>query len=384
MIPRTLQHETTDALALFPVVAIIGARQTGKTTLARAVGKQLGTSVHLDLERPSDLARLADPELFLQQHRDRLVVLDEIQRRPDLFPVLRVLVDENSRPGQFLVLGSASPDLLRQSSESLAGRIVYLELAPLTLAEASVKRIDVRTLWLRGGFPRATIAGSDLASFRWREAFISTYLERDLPQLGVRVPASQIRRFLQMLAHLQGQLWNASDVARSLGVTAPTTSHYLGLLEDTFLVRRLQPFHVNLAKRLVKRPRTYIRDSGLLHTLLGITDLDGLLGHPVLGASWEGFVIEQISATLPTGWQPFFYRTASGAEIDLVLVKPGSAPVAVEIKAGTAPVLERGFHTAFADLGCQRGFCIYNGTEEYPLARNVIALPPDRIHRVFE
>ncbi len=384
MIPRALHARIVQALGNFPVVAIVGARQTGKTTLARAIAEQHDGSVLLDLERPADLAKLADPELFLQQYHKRLVVLDEVQRRPDLFPILRALADENRRNGRFLVLGSASPDLLRQTSESLAGRIVYFELPPFTLAEVAVQRIDATRIWLRGGFPRSTLAHDNRASFQWREAFIATYLERDLPQLGVRVPAAQLRRFWQMLAHLHGQLWNASDVARSLGVTSPTATHYLAILEDTFLVRQLQPYHANVAKRLVKRPRVYIRDSGLLHALLGIVDFDQILAHPIMGASWKGFIVEQIVTSLPTGWQPYFYRTATGAEIDLVLVRAGAAPVAVEIKAGSAPHLEKGFWTAFADLGCRRGYCLYSGTDEYPIAQGVIAIPATRIGRIFE
>lgn len=384
MIPRALHSQIAEALGNFPVVAIVGARQTGKTTLARAVGKDIDGCVTLDLERPADLAKLTDPELFLRQHRERLVVLDEVQRRPDLFPILRVLVDQDARNGRFLVLGSASPDLLRQSSESLAGRIVYFELPPCTLAEVVPHGIDTTTLWLRGGFPRSTLASADSTSLQWREAFIASYLERDLPQLGVRVPAAQLRRFWQMVAHLHGQLWNASDVARSLDVSSPTAGHYLSILEDTFLIRRLQPFHANLAKRLVKRPRVYIRDSGLLHALLGIADVDQILGHPIRGASWEGFIIEQIVSALPAGWRPYFYRTAAGIEIDLVLVRTGAAPIAVEIKAGSTPHLEKGFRVAFSDLGCRRGYCIYNGAEEYPLARDVLALPPTHIRRIFE
>ncbi len=383
MLDRTLHARIVQALDNFPVVAIVGARQTGKTTLARVIAEQHEGSVLLDLERPADLAKLTYPELFLQQYRRRLVVLDEVQRRPDLFPVLRALADQGGRNGRFLVLGSASPDLLRQTSESLAGRIVYFELPPLTLAEVAAHRIKTATVWLRGGFPRSTLAPNAPTSFQWREAFIATYLERDLPQLGVRVPAAQLRRFWQMLAHLHGQPWNATDVARSLAVTSPTAAHYLAILEDTFLVRRLQPYHANVAKRLVKRPRAYIRDSGLLHALLGIVDFDQLLAHPIMGASWEGFMIEQVVTSLPTGWQPYFYRTATGAEIDLVLVRAGTPPIAVEIKAGSAPSLEKGFRTAFADLGCRHGYCVYNGTDEYPLAEDVIALPPTRLSRIF-
>ena len=247
----------------------------------------------LDLERPSDLAKLADAEFSLPAHHHRLVILDEVQRRPNLFPILRALVDETARPGRFLVVGSASRQLLRQTSESLAGRIIYFELGPFTCGELAPHGTDPPpTLRLRGRFPRSTLAANELVSFDWRQAFMTTYLERDLPQVGVRIPASTLRRFWSLLAHLRGQLRNASDVARSLGANSPTASHYLSLFEDTFLVRRLPPCHANIAKRLVKRPRVYIRDSGLLHALLRITDMDSLLGHPILGKSWEGFAIE--------------------------------------------------------------------------------------------
>lgn len=384
MIPRTLLPRITSALANFPVVGLIGARQTGKTTLARAIAQQNPGSVHLDLERPSDLAKLTDPEAFLRHHAGRLVILDEVQRRPDLFPVLRVLADDVQRNNSFLVLGSASPDLLRQSSESLAGRVVYIELGPLTLSEVGTTGDATDKLWIRGGFPRSFLAPGDDTSFQWREAFIATCLERDLPQLGIRVPTGPMRRFWQMLAHLHGQLWNASDVARSLGVSAPTVNHYLAILEDTFLARRLQPYHTNISKRLTKRPRIYIRDSGLLHALLGVAGREQLFGHPRLGASWEGFVLEQISAALPAGWTIWFYRTAAGAEIDVVLVRAASPPIAVEIKASSTPQLEQGFRLAFADLGCRHGFCVYNGTEEYPLSESVTAIPPTRVSRIFE
>lgn len=383
MISRTLQPRIEAALGNFPIVAIVGARQTGKTTLARAISERRESFLHLDLERPADLARLAEPELFLRQHRSRLVVLDEVQRRPDIFPVLRVLVDEGRENGRFLVLGSASPDLLRQSSESLAGRIVYFELPPCSVAELVPHGIDARTLWLRGGFPRAILAADNRISLQWREAFLSSYLERDLPQFGARMPAAELRRFWQMLAHLHGQILNASDMARNLGISSPTVGHYLGVFEDTFLLRRLQPYHANLGKRLVKRPRVYVRDSGLLHALFGIGELGELLGHPMLGASWEGFVIEQILGALPVGWQPFFYRTATGVEVDLVLIRPGAAPVAIEIKASLAPQLGSGFRTAFVDLGCERGYCVYPGSEEFPLAPQVAALPVGAVGTVF-
>lgn len=383
MIARRLQPTVAASLKRFPVVALIGSRQTGKTTLAKTLAQTRAGALYLDLERPADLAKLEDAEFFLERFRNTLVILDEIQRRPDLFPLLRALVDVRRRNGRFLLLGSASPALLRQSSESLAGRIAYHELPPLQLDEAARASSAVDRVWLRGGYPRSFLARSNVESLQWREAFIATYLERDLPQLGVRVPAQQMRRFWQMLAHLHGQLWNASSVARSLGVTAPTASHYLAILEDTFLVRRLQPYHANLKKRLVKSPKVYFRDSGILHALLGIVNSDQLLGHPTLGASWEGFAIEQLFNLAPSTWRTYFYRTAAGAEVDVLMVPPGKPPIPVEIKASLAPALSRGFHEAFSDLGCARGFVVYAGGEALPLTRQVDAIPITQLDRVF-
>lgn len=384
MITRHLQPEVEASLKRFPVVALIGSRQTGKTTLAKTLAKTRGDALYLDLERPADLAKLEDAEFFLQRYRDRLVILDEIQRRPDLFPLLRALVDTRRRNGRFLLLGSASPALLRQSSESLAGRIVYYELPPFQVDEAAHTTTAVDRLWLRGGYPRSFLARSNAESLQWREAFIATYLERDLPQLGVRVPAQQMRRFWQMLAHLHGQVWNASEVARSMGVTAPTANHYLAILEDTFLARRLQPYHANLKKRLVKSPKIYFRDSGVLHALLGIVAFDQLLGHPALGASWEGFAIEQLINLTPSTWRTYFFRTAAGAEVDMLAVPPGKSPIPVEVKASRAPVLSKGFREAFSDLGCTYGFVVYAGDDIIPLTPQVEAIPITQLHRVFK
>lgn len=327
MLARKLENIIWEALDRFPVVGLIGARQVGKTTLARALTDRLpGKSLYLDLERPSDLAKLADPEFFLEQHAGELVVLDEIQRRPEIFPVLRALVDADRRNGRFLVLGSASPDLLRQSSESLAGRIIYHELPPLRIGEVAASPDGWRTLWCRGGLPQSYLAPSDHVSLEWRQAFVTTYLERDLPVLGFRTPATTLRRFWQMLAHSNGQLWNASKIAGSLGVSAPAVRHYLDLLEDTFMVRQLQPYHANLKKRQTKSPKAYVRDSGLLHAILGLETMDAILGHPSAGSSFEGWVIEQVVSVLPASWHPFFYRTTAGAEIDLVLAGPDGSP----------------------------------------------------------
>lgn len=376
MLPRRLLPELTAALAESPAVALLGPRQVGKTTLAHALAKA-HPSVYLDLESEADRARLAEPELYLGQHADKLVILDEIQRTPRLFEVLRGLIDtgrrKGRRSGRFLVLGSASIDLLKQSSESLAGRIRYLELAPLDAGEVGARRLD--DLWLRGGFPDSLLAASDAASLRWRQDFIRTYLERDIPQLGPRIPAETLRRLWTMLAHQQGGLLNAAALARSLAVDGKTVASYLDLLVDLLLVRRLTPWFGNVKKRLVKSPKVYVRDSGLVHALLGIHDREALLAHPVAGASWEGLAIESLLAAAPNGTEPGFVRTSTGAEIDLLLKLPGHRkPWAIEIKRGLAPTLEAGFHVARETVRPERCFVVYAGTERFPLAQDVDAI----------
>lgn len=362
-------------LGQFPAVAILGPRQVGKTTLARHLVSDQQV-VHLDLERPSDLAKLDDPEQFFASHDQSLVVLDEVQRAPDLFKVLRGVIDERRRQGrrsgQFLLLGSASLDLLRQSGESLAGRIAYVELAPLTALE--VPPVEASRLWVRGGFPESFLAENDAQSMTWREAFIRTYLERDIPQLGSRIPAETLRRFWTMLAHAQGGLLRAADLARSLAVDGKTVARYLDMLVDLLLVRRLQPYHVNIGKRLVKAPKVFVRDSGIVHSLLGLGSYESLLGHPVQGGSWEGFVIESLLAAAPVSVRPWFYRTATGNEIDLVLEMPGGELWAVEIKSGLAPRLERGFYSARGDLSPARSFVVYAGSDRFPLENGVEAI----------
>jgi hypothetical protein len=382
MLKRALTDELLDALGRFPVVALIGPRQVGKTTLARALQKLRGDSEYLDLERPSDLARLSDPELYLSGRKDRLVILDEVQQLPGLFPVLRSLVDEHRVPGRFLLLGSASPELLNRSAESLAGRIRYLELRPLLIGEVGGKRDALTRLWVRGGFPPSFLAADDQASFDWRESFVRTFLERDVPALGFRLPAQSLRRFWQMLAHWHGQLWNASTLAQSLGSSPQTTNRYLDLLCDAFIARRLMPWHANVGKRLVKAPRVYVRDSGLLHSLLNLRTLDELSGHPALGASWEGFAIEQIIAVLDPV-DVGFYRTSAGAEIDLVMKLRGQTkPIGVEVKYSTAPKPAKGFWIALDDLGITRAFVIYPGKDDYPLDRRVTAWPAANISKL--
>jgi predicted AAA+ superfamily ATPase len=386
MIKRSLENDILLSLGQFPAVGIIGSRQAGKTTLALMIAQNRpDRAVYLDLERPSDLAKLGDAELYLRSVADSLVIIDEIQRRPDLFPVLRSLIDEQRHPGRFLILGSASPALLKQSSESLAGRIVYHELKPFSLQEVGTAPEDVNRLWNRGGYPESFLAPSDAASLKWREAFIQTYLERDVPNLGLHIPAATLRRFWLMLAHCQGQLWNASKIAASLGVDSKTARRYLDVLEDTFLVRQLPPLHANLKKRLVKSPKVYLRDSGLLHALFGLQSYEQLLGHPAAGASWEGWCLEQVLSAVPANTDACFYRTAAGAEIDLVLQLPGEASrTAVEAKFSLDPRPARGFWSALDDLHAARSFVVYPGTESYPLAENVWALPAGRIARVAE
>lgn len=377
MMRRHIEHKLNNALDTFPVVALVGGRQVGKTTLAKMVrAARVDACIHLDLERPSDLAKLQSPETYLESHEDKLVILDEIQRVPELFAVLRALVDTNRRNGRFLVLGSASPDLIRQSSESLAGRIRYIELAPLALGEIEPTPENINRLWVRGGYPDSFLAPTEPASAEWREAFVQTYLERDIPTLGIRIPAVTLRRFWQMLAHSHGQLWNANKIAGSLGVTHPTTNHYLDVLEDTFIARQLRPYHANLKKRLVKTPKVYLRDSGLLHSLLLLENLEDVLGHPTAGSSWEGWVIEQILALAPDTWRPWFYRTSGGAEIDLLLERPGrKSPLAFEIKRSSAPTPSRGFWSALRDLSGAEGHVICPCDEAYPLGEGVSTLP---------
>jgi predicted AAA+ superfamily ATPase len=385
MIPRNLKEEIIRSMAQFPVVGILGSRQVGKTTLAKEIKTKIRrSSVYLDLELPSDLNKLQDPELYLGQFTgiDMLVIIDEIQRMPGLFPLLRALVDQNRKAGRFLILGSASRDLIKQSSESLAGRVVYHELMPFNTKEVGTSLDNINKLWLYGGYPDSFLANSNEISFNWRQAFIATYLERDIPQLGIRIPAPQLRRFWTMIAHFHGQLWNANMIAKSLEVTAPTVKHYLDILEETFIIRQLRPYYANIKKRLVKSPKVYIRDSGLLHALLMNRTIDDLISQPQVGNSWEGFIIEQVIGLLPPGWEAYFYRTGAGAEIDLVIFGTQRKPIAVEIKYSSAPKLSRGFWSAFEDLGCETGYVIYPGRESYPLGRGVYTLPLLEIDRI--
>ena len=375
MIERRIHTQLVEMIGRYPAVALLGPRQVGKTTLALSVAATR-PSLYLDLESPGDLAKLTVPELYLGEHEDELVILDEVHRRPELLQPLRGLIDVGRRggrgTGRFLLLGSASMDLLKQSGETLAGRISYVELDPFDILELGRESID--HLWIRGGFPGSVLAEDDAMSLRWRRDFIRTYLERDIPQFGVRIPAETLRRFWIMLAHNQGGVLNAAQLARGIGVTGSTVAHYLDLLVDLLLVRRLQPWHRNVGKRLVKSPKIYVRDSGLVHALLGLGTKEDLLSHPIAGDSWEGYVIETLLGVAPPGTEASFYRTAAGAEMDLVLALPGGRVWTIEVKRGVAPKLERGFHHAIADLAPDKSFVVYNGQERFPLSEHTDAI----------
>ena len=370
MIKRRNYHYLVDQLDQSPAVALLGPRQVGKTTLAHELANTR-PSIYLDLESDTDRNKLTEPELYLSSHQDKLVILDEIHRLPGLFSTLRGLIDKARRKGkksgQFLLLGSASLDLMKQSSESLAGRVAYMELGPFDVTETE----NADQLWLRGGFPDSMLAASDQKSLNWRKNFIRSYLERDIPQLGPRIPAETLRRFWTMLAHVQGGLLNSASLARGLDVDNKTITRYLDLLVDLLLVRRLPAWHGNTGKRLSKSPKIFIRDSGLVHALLNITDQESLMGHPVLGASWEGFVIENLSLLLPPQTQNSFYRSSGGAEVDLVVEFAGSETWAIEIKRSLSPKVSRGFHSACEDLMPDRKLLIYPGDDRYPLGHEV-------------
>jgi len=377
MIQRVLESILLDRLSQSPVVVLLGSRQVGKTTLARDL--ELGKPSHyLDLERPSDLAKLAEPELYLGRLKDQLVILDEVQRVPELFSVLRSLVDERRRAGersaQYLLLGSASPELLRQSSETLAGRISYLELSPLNLTELDGAAATGERHWFRGGYPDSYLAVSDSAAMQWCEDFITSYVERYLPQLGVSATPVQLRRFCSMLAHQQGGTVNLAQTGNALALDGKTVRHYLDLLEGLYLVRSLPAWSRNAGKRLVKSPKLYWRDTGLLHSLAGLRDLEQVLGHPICGHSWEGYCIEQILSLLPPGTRASHYRTHGGAEVDLILEHADGRIDAIEIKRTLSPKLTPAFRESMATLGASRGFYLMPAGETFPLSDQVTAL----------
>lgn len=379
-IPRQIAQVVRQRLSqASPAVVLLGPRQVGKTTLACQIAADWPQgALYLDMEMPSDRQRLSDAEAYLRAQSPKLVVVDEIHRVPELFAVLRGLIDERrvsgQRFGHFLLLGSASLDLMRQPSESLAGRVAYLEMGAITADEAHAVQLPLDQLWSRGGFPDSTLAGSDALSLTWRQDFIRSYLERDVPLFAPRMPAQALGRLWTMLAHQQGGLLNQARLAASLDVTAPTLTRYVDLLVDLQLVRRLMPWSVNLGKRLVKSPKVYVRDSGLVHALLGLQTTDDLLGHPVLGASYEGWVIETLLQRLPADARAWFYRSHQGAEIDLLIERGGRPQVAIEIKRSSAPSPGKGFAQACDDLGVAQRWLVYPGTERYPLRHGAQAV----------
>jgi predicted AAA+ superfamily ATPase len=357
-----------------PAVAILGPRQVGKTTLARAIAAEHPNALYLDLESAADKARMEQAGAFLRANRQRLVVLDEVQNLPEIFSEMRGEIDNDRRAGRFLVLGSASFKLLRQS-QSLAGRLALVDMAPLLLPEVHRVFEDIQTLWLRGGFPGSFTATDEPMAWAWRESFVRHFLNTDLPGLGIAVEPELMRRFWRMVAHLHGQLFNASAIANSLGLSAPTVTRYLDHLCSSLMLRRLEPFHANLGKRLVKSPKVYVRDSGLLHYLLGIRDVNDLLGHPSTGASWEGFVVEQVCSQLDFGSQVSFYRTAAGAELDMV-IETGRQKIGIEVKFSSAPKVTKGFWQACDDVGVDKAYVVAPVREGWPMAQNVDVVSP--------
>lgn len=380
MISRNIETTLRTRLAtVVPAVVLLGPRQVGKTTLARKVAADWpGGAVYLDMERPADRRRLDDADAYLRAQSGKLVVIDEIQRAPGLFEVLRGIIDDRraagERFGHFLLLGSAALELMRQSSETLAGRVAYLEIGPVDILEASAASLDAQTLWLRGGFPESLLAPGDGPSLDWRRDFIRSYLERDVPMFAPRMPVQALGRLWTMLAHQQGGLLNQARLAASLGVSAPTVTRYTDLMVDLQLVRRLAPWSGNVGKRLVKAPKIYVRDSGIVHALLDLQTSNDLLGHPVVGPSYEGFVIENLIQCAGPRWRPYFYRTHDGAEIDLLLERGGQPEIAIEIKRSSAPTLDKGFGMACEDLKISQRYVVYPGHESYPVRHGAQAI----------
>ena len=382
MYKRSAQQRLSTLLGQFPAVALLGPRQTGKTTLAFSQKEVHPNALYLDLELPSAQRQLNDPEAFFMAHANQLVILDEVQRMPEIFSILRGVIDQRRRGGeaccQFLLLGSASGVLLQQSSESLAGRVAQIELSPFQVNEVYGElstATDMNSLWVRGGFPLAWLASDDATSLTWRDVFITTYLEKDIPALGPKLPSTTLRRLWTMLAHNQGELLDQSKLAAALAISGQTVGRYIDLLCDLMLVRRLPAWSGNMGKRLVRSPKVYVRDSGLVHALLGLQTLDALLGHPVAGSSWEGFVIEQLINAAP-GAQASFYRTSNGAEVDLVLEFRSGATWVIEVKRSSAPTVSKGFYTAATDLGAVRQLLIAPVAQPYPMKDGIEVMNP--------
>lgn len=373
MFDRLASAKIRQHLQWSPAVGILGPRQVGKTTLAKTFASDTASSIYLDLDTPQALARLANPPAFFAANRQRLVVLDEIQNLPQIFNELRGEIDADRRAGRFLILGSASFKLLKQS-QSLAGRLSLIDMSPLLVSEVVRTFADIQTLWLRGGYPNSYLAPSVSASWDWRDALIRHFLNTDLPALGIAVEPELMRRFWRMVAHLHGQMFNASSISASLGVSAPTTTRYLDHLCASLMVRRLEPYYANLGKRLVKSPKVYVRDSGLLHSLLGIREVNDLLGHPGTGASWEGFVVEQIANHLPAGATLSFYRTAAGAELDVV-VEMGQKKIGFEVKFSSAPTVTKGFWQACEDVGVDAAYVVAPVQTGWSMGDKVWVLP---------
>lgn len=374
LIPRASEKEALRLIGQFPAVAVVGPRQVGKTTLAKSIAAGLPKPVrYLDLEYPPDLAALSQPAVFLERHADETIILDEVQRLPGLFPVLRALIDRRREAGRFILLGSASPELIQQSSETLAGRIAFLEMMPLAFSEIQ-NAVPLETHWLRGGFPNALLAPDEQASLDWRRNFIQTYLERDFRLLGLQADPMLLGRLWAMLAHLNGNLLNKETLVRSLGIQSATLTKYLHLFEAAFQIRTVFPFIPNVPKRLVKSPKIFLRDTGLLHQLLNIRDWQGLLGHPALGASWEAYVINQVAFHLPDGWEMFFYRTHEGTETDLVLARSGTVRATAEIKFSQTPVVSKGFFIAQQDLKAEKSFVVCPIQTPFPLKNGAEAI----------
>lgn len=370
LIKRSIEDFVLQNLRVFPAVALLGPRQCGKSTLAKMLSEKIPSFLYLDLQNPVDLNKLNDPVLFFEANKEATFCIDEIQLMPELFSVLRSIIDQNRQNGRFILLGSASRELIRQTSETLAGRIGLVEIHPFSVNEVNENPyFQLNKFWLRGGYPESYLSETDEDSKLWRENFIRTYIERDIPQLGFQIPALQLRRLLTMCAHNQGQLLNLSKLGESLSLTHPTVRRYIDLLEQTFILRTLQPFEINVKKRLVKSPKVFIRDTGILHRLLQIDQFNDLMGNPVFGSSWEGLVIENILSTL-RDWLPFFYRSAVGDEIDLVLVK-GERIIAIECKASASPVLTKGFWKSLEVINPGKTFVIVPVSGSYPIKQNV-------------